>query len=92
MKSISINTLQEWQRAGDDFMLVDVREDFEHEHHNIGGINIPLSNIIEQKHLLPINKKIVFYCAKGIRSLIAIQKLELKGWTMLYNLEGGVGH
>lgn len=92
MESIDIATLQEWKIAGEEFFLLDVREYFEHDHKNIGGLNIPLGELIAKKHLLPQDKKIVCYCAKGIRSAIAIQKLEQKGWTMLYNLAGGIGH
>ena len=32
----------------------------------------------------------VIYCEKGIRSTIAIQRLEALGYQNLYNLEGGM--
>lgn len=71
-------------------MLIDVREVFEHEHFNIGGINIPLGQLSNELQSLPLDTDIVVYCAKGIRSVIAIQKLEAKGYQKLYNLSGGV--
>jgi rhodanese-related sulfurtransferase len=82
--------LQEWIVAKKDFVLIDVREIFEHEQDNIGGINIPLDELSRNTYTLPLNKDIVIYCAKGIRSVIAIQKLENKGYTLLHNLSGGI--
>lgn len=92
MKSISINELEQWQQSKKDFVLIDVREDFEHEHFNIGGENIPLGQLINQLEQIPFDKDIVLYCAKGIRSVIAIQKLESKGYQQLYNLSGGIAN
>lgn len=91
MNSLDLNLLKEWQKNAKDFMLIDVRETFEHDYFNIGGLNIPLGDILKHTSQLPKEKDIVIYCAKGIRSVIAIQKLESKGYTHLYNLSGGLG-
>jgi rhodanese-related sulfurtransferase len=87
---ISFQQLQEWILAQKKFVLIDVRETFEHEHFNIGGINIPLNELMNNFNQLPQDTDIVLYCAKGIRSVIAIQKLETKGYTQLYNLSSGI--
>ena len=40
---------------------------------------------------IPIDKPVIFYCEKGIRSIIIIQRLEDKyGFTNLVNLTGGM--
>ncbi len=71
--------------------LLDVREPDEHEAYNIGGMLIPLSDIILSHQQIPTDKTVIVYCKKGIRSQIAIQKLEDKfGFTNLINLSGGV--
>jgi len=70
--------------------LVDVREPFEHELYNIGGKLIPLGELIMRANELAIDRPIVFYCEKGIRSQIAIQRLESLGFTQLFNLVGGM--
>lgn len=71
--------------------LLDVREPDEHEAYNIGGMLIPLSDIILSHQKIPSDKPVVVYCRKGIRSQIAIQKLEEKfGFTNLINLSGGM--
>lgn len=90
MNSISIQELNHWKT--EDYFLLDVREAFEHEHFNIGGVNIPLGVLHQRLDAIPQNKAIVVYCAKGIRSVIAIQKLESKGYSSLYNLTGGIGY
>lgn len=85
-----MSELEQWQQSKKDFVLIDVREDFEHEHFNIGGTNIPLGQLSHELNQVPMDKDIVIYCAKGIRSVIAIQKLESKGYLNLYNLSGGL--
>jgi rhodanese-related sulfurtransferase len=91
MQTISPTQLREKLAAKEDFILIDVREDYEHEDFNIGGLLIPLGDIIRNADKIPKDKTVIFYCRKGIRSLIAIQKLEARfGFTNLINLEGGV--
>lgn len=92
MHSINLKELEQWTQSGKNFVLIDVRETFEHEHFNIGGINIPLAELGNELQLIPEDKDVVVYCAKGIRSVIAIQKMEAKGYSQLYNLSGGVHH
>lgn len=74
-----------------ELFLLDVREPFEHEAFNIGGQLIPLGNIIGMAENIPYNQPVIVYCKKGIRSQIAIQRLENKfGFANLINLEGGI--
>lgn len=91
MQQIELAQLQDWlAQHKEDYLLLDVREDFEHEHFNIGGINIPLGELVQQLDQLPKEKNIIVYCAKGIRSMIAIQRLADKGYTQLFNIKGGL--
>ena len=91
MKSITAKDLHQKIIQGEEIVLIDVRESFEHQHYNIGGVNIPLCNIFESKEQFNINHTIVIYCQKGIRSQIAIQRLSVKfGYDQLINLQGGV--
>jgi rhodanese-related sulfurtransferase len=40
---------------------------------------------------IPIDKPVIVYCKKGVRSQIAIQRLEDKfGFNNLINLKGGI--
>lgn len=91
MQQISVSELKKKLADGEDIQLVDVREPWEHELFNIGGLLIPLGSIMEYMDKISNNKPIVFYCRKGIRSQIAIQRLEQKMQTENFiNLQGGM--
>jgi sulfur-carrier protein adenylyltransferase/sulfurtransferase len=51
---------------GNEYLLIDVREEYEHEAFNIGGTNIPQDEIDATE--LTQNALIILYCASGIRS------------------------
>lgn len=90
MKQVTAAELRDWIATGKDFLLVDVREVFEREQFNIGGIHIPMDELPARVGELSTDQDIVLYCEKGIRSVIAIQRLEAKGYNNLYNLAGGM--
>lgn len=73
------------------YTLIDVRDKEEHELNNIGGVNIPLSQIHQEINNLTQSKPFVFYCQTGARSKQAIQKVAKQHPSLqLYNLEGVV--
>ena len=91
MQIISAKQLREKIAGKEDIILVDVRENYEHDEFNIGGLLIPLADIIGNAAQIPKDKMVVIYCRKGIRSQIAIQRLEARfGFTNLVNLDGGL--
>lgn len=90
MKHISPEELQQ-SIPNDQLFLLDVREPAEREEFNIGGTLIPLGELMVYAHQIPTDRTVVVYCKKGIRSQIAIQRLEEKiGFTNLVNLKGGM--
>ena len=90
MKQIQPAELKKWMDEHKSFTLIDVREQWEHEAFNIGGIHIPLGEIITRRAEIEKDKPVVLYCEKGIRSAIVIQRLEPMGFSNLINLEGGM--
>lgn len=90
MKEISVQELKEKMNAGEDFQLIDVREDFEYEMSNIGGELIPLSGILIESGKIEKNKPVIIMCRSGKRSAAAIMQLAQQGFTDLYNLKGGM--
>lgn len=92
MKIISPQELKEWlEEDPASFQLIDVREPEEHREFNIGGELMPLPEIHEHLSKISKDKKVVFYCKMGVRSMLAIQRIESKlGLTELYNLTGGI--
>jgi adenylyltransferase/sulfurtransferase len=91
MQNISLNDIDLWQAEKRDFQLIDVRESIENELFNIGGVLMPLSEIMQHKEAIEINKPVVFYCQRGIRSQIAIQRLQRHFPDAdFYNLQDGI--
>ena len=91
MNTITAQELKKTIASEEDFLLIDVREDFEHEHFNIGGNLMPMGTVLQNLQQIPTDKPVIFYCEKGIRSVIVIQKLEEGyGYTNLINLTGGM--
>jgi len=90
MKQISPTELKEWVDNGRHFQLVDVREGWERDAYNIGGDHIPMNELMARQTELHKNEPVVLYCEKGIRSVIAIQRLQDAGFDNLYNLAGGM--
>lgn len=88
--SITVTQLKQKIESHEDFQLIDVREAYEHDEFNIGGELIPLSSITQQTAKISTHKPVIIYCRKGIRSQIAIQKLQEKfPFQNLVNLIGG---
>lgn len=70
--------------------LIDVRETEEHAIGNIGGINIPLSQLEFRHTELNAVIPIVLYCASGTRSHHFAKQLQKKGFKQLFNLKNGI--
>ena len=90
MNQLTPSDLRKWIDEGRDFVLIDVRESWERELYNIGGAHIPMAELFGPAATIPVNKDVVLYCEKGIRSVIAIQRLEAAGFHNLFNLAGGM--
>jgi rhodanese-related sulfurtransferase len=90
MKQISPPELKKKIDREADILLIDIREDWERDAFNIGGLHIPMADIPARLSEIPKDKEVVLYCEKGIRSTIAIQRLETLGFENLVNLSGGM--
>ena len=91
MQHISVSELKKMLNESAGLQLVDVREPWEHQLFNIGGTLVPLGSLTENIDKISTSRTVVFYCQKGIRSQIAIQRLEQKlQLTNLVNLQGGM--
>ena len=91
IKSINVEQLQNLIEQGKDFQLIDVRESYEYELHEMGGELMPLS-VLEQ-HIDAISRDgmVIVHCKSGARSRKAIERLsEQHDFEHLYNLEGGI--
>ena len=70
-------------------VIIDVRSGVEFASGYIdGAINIPVDNIESVNY--PKDTVIIVYCASGMRSTTAAEKLVDLGYTNVYNLDGGL--
>jgi rhodanese-related sulfurtransferase len=77
--------------AGDELVLLDVREQHEFELCRIeGSLHIPLSELSLRHVELDPEREIVCVCHHGIRSANAAAALARLDFDRLYNLVGGV--
>lgn len=90
MQQITPKELKEKLDSNADVLLIDIREDFERDAYNIGGLHIPMGEVPSKLSDIPRDKDVVIYCEKGIRSTIVIQRLEAAGFNNLINLSGGM--
>lgn len=91
MKEKTVQELKEMMDNHEDFQLIDVREDFEYEMSNLGGVLIPLGGILIEADKIARDKPVIVQCRSGKRSAAAIMQLEQQlGYTNLYNLVGGI--
>jgi adenylyltransferase/sulfurtransferase len=91
MKEITVQQLQELKQSGEDFQLIDVREEYEYETGNLNGELIPMSEIPQQLENISKSKKVIIHCRSGGRSGQVIQWLEQNhNLSNLYNLKGGI--
>ena len=94
-KSYQDITLDEFRRLRllPGSVVVDVREKWEFEEFNEGGINIPLSEIREKRPLLAPYDNLLVICTNGTRSRVAaMDYCRVEEWAgkTIYHLKGGL--
>lgn len=85
----TIATNKALELISDGAVVIDVREvDEYNQGHIVGAINLPLDIIDTITY--DKDTTLIVYCATGVRSLEAVNKLSDIGYTSLYNLDGGL--
>jgi len=89
--SIIVADARKLMASRKDLLLIDVRSPQEYGQGFIAGSqNIPFIDIMEGRHSLPKDKPVLLICSIGGRSFAAVQLLQEKGYTEVYNLDGGL--
>src|SRR5205809_1343672 len=89
--AISVHELKRMTETREAFELIDVREPFEYEIARIDGAKlIPLGEIADRTDELQREQPIVVHCHSGKRSAQAVRLLQQRGFSNVYNLEGGI--
>src|SRR5881296_1123462 len=88
---MSVHELKRKTDTREAFELIDVREPFEYEIARIDGAKlIPLGEIADRTDELQREQPIVVHCHSGKRSAQAVRLLQQRGFSNVYNLEGGI--
>ena len=91
MNEISVSDLAAHKKAGDDFLLLDVREPDEIATASIPWATvIPMGEIPERVGELPADKPIYVLCRSGARSGRVTQFLNQNGYPDAHNVAGGI--
>ena len=92
MSTITPQDLKGKLDAGEQMIILDVREPFEYSDWHIpGSINIPISRVMRSPDLdAPKDSEIIAVCAHGMRSAAATRYLNMAGFENVYSMEGGM--
>lgn len=92
MEDITVSELREKLQNKEEFVFIDVREEWEYEEDNLGAENIPLGQLPYELDQLEKykEKEIVLQCRSGARSGNAKKFMESHGFTKVRNLLGGI--
>ena len=88
---ISVAELQKKKKAGEPFLLIDVREPWEYETCRIEGAQlIPMRTIPANLQQLDVDRDVICYCHHGQRSLDVAAWLRGQGVQSAQSLAGGI--
>ncbi len=91
MVDITAEELKERIGKGEKLNIIDVREQYEHDEYNLGGILIPLGDLQSKIDDLDelVNQEVIVHCRSGARSAAAVAFMRQNGFTNVRNLIGG---
>ncbi len=87
---IQVEELKRRFDAGEDVLLVDVREPHEYQICNLGGVLMPLSELPRRLSELDSSRDMVVHCRGGVRSAKAVAFLHQAGFAKAKSLAGGL--
>ena len=92
IKETDVHEVKQWKDGGEQFYLVDTREDREWDRGHVAGAIHLGKGIIERdiESAIPDHAaKIVLYCGGGFRSALVADNLQKMGYTNAISMDGG---
>lgn len=84
-------TVASWMAEDAALLLVDIREPHEVAHgHAAGALLLPMNTVPQSLSSLPKDRRIVVYCAAGVRSHSVTHWLRQQGYDDTWSLAGSV--
>src|SRR5437870_8829579 len=93
VKELTIDQVKAKQDRGENFTLIDVREESEWAKDHLPGAVYMGRGIIERdiETKIPNPKtELVLYCGGGFRSALVADNLQKMGYTNVYSMDGGI--
>jgi|SRR6266496_366396 rhodanese-related sulfurtransferase len=93
IQQTDVDEVREKLDRGEEFMLIDVREESEFAKDHLPGAIHLGKGIIERDiegRVPDLNTPMVLYCGGGFRSAIAADNLQKMGYTNVLSMDGGV--
>ena len=87
---VTVKELKARLDAGEDFLLLDVREPYEYQIAQIGGTLIPQNDVPKRLGEIDKSRDIVVHCRSGARSQRIAEFLQQQGYRRVANLAGGI--
>ncbi len=87
---ITVSEFATLKKQGAQYILLDVREDYEYAICNLGGKRIPLSQLPQQLAFLDKNALYIVHCKVGARSSKAVKMMQEHGFSDVKNMRGGI--
>ena len=87
---MSVQELKQHLDAGDDLLVLDVREPYEYQIANIGARLIPMNDVPRRLDEIDRDREIVVHCQIGGRSQRVAEYLKKNGYEKVSNLAGGI--
>ncbi|HUN85065.1 MAG TPA: molybdopterin-synthase adenylyltransferase MoeB [Terracidiphilus sp.] len=87
---LTVHELKHKLDAGEDVLVLDVREPYEYQIANIGGKLIPQNEVPQRLAEIPRDREIVVQCLSGGRSQRVAEFLVQSGYDKVANLAGGI--
>ena len=92
VKETNVAAVKQRKDAGEQFLLVDVREDNEWDNGHIPGAVHMGKGVIERDIETAVadpGAKIILYCGGGFRSALVADNLQKMGYTNVESMDGG---
>jgi rhodanese-related sulfurtransferase len=88
--AISVEELKQRLDQQEKILVLDVREPFEFQQANIGGLLIPLGELQDRLDAIDREQEIAVLCHHGNRSARAVQLMLRAGFRNVKNITGGI--
>jgi rhodanese-related sulfurtransferase len=93
VREVTVDDVKARLDRGEEFLLVDVREESEYAKDHLPGAIHLGKGIIErdiEERVPQLNAPLILYCGGGYRSALAADNLQKMGYTNVLSMDGGI--